>query len=318
MKRKEISIPILDPQMLEAELLQSFDGLIPPFLHNFSMAFHINRIEDYIKKVKVPRESSSHPYRLSVYKFIFLTEGQSKHTKGLNNYELRKGTFFIVPPYEITTDEFTSEDSTGFYCYFSMDLLSFHFKVKDLLADFPFLNFNSNPVITLKGDSIEVIQNLIVRLETEYKKDKDCRPEVLRAYLLALFVEITPFINASSLSSDNEDYVITDLFKKALTQNITVNQKTEEYARMLKIQPKTLNRSLRNTTGKKASELILEMILLESKVLLKQTSLSISEISYKLGQNHISNFVRLFKAGTGMSPGEYRNSLKSMTDETLN
>lgn len=310
MKRKEISIPILDPQMLEAELLQSFDGLIPPFLHNFSMAFHINRIEDYIKKVKLSRESSSHPYRLSVYKFIFLTEGQSNHTKGLNYYELRKGTFFIVPPYEITTDEFTSEDAMGFFCYFNLDLLSFDFKVRDLLSDFPFLNFNSNPVITLRGESIEVIHNLITRLETEYKKDKDCRPEVLRAYLLALFVEITPFMIASSLPSCNEDYQITELFKKAINQNITVNQKAEDYARMLKIQLKTLNRCVKKTTGKKASELILEMVLLESKVLLKQTTLSISEISYRLGQNHVSNFVRLFKTGTGMTPGEYRNSLK--------
>jgi AraC-like DNA-binding protein len=48
--------------------------------------------------------------------------------------------------------------------------------------------------------------------------------------------------------------------------------------------------------------------MLESKVLLKQTSLSISEISYKLGQFHVSNFVRLFKSKTGISPGEYRSS----------
>ncbi len=81
--------------------------------------------------------------------------------------------------------------------------------------------------------------------------------------------------------------------------------------RMLKITSGRLNKCVKNITGKRVNELIQDMILLESKVLLKQTSLSISEITYKLGQKHVSNFVRLFKLKTGMSPGEYRSTLKT-------
>ncbi|NSW93512.1 MAG: hypothetical protein HPY62_02255 [Bacteroidales bacterium] len=46
--------------------------------------------------------------------------------------------------------------------------------------------------------------------------------------------------------------------------------------------------------------------MLESKVLLKQTSFSISEILFSLSQIHESNFVRFFKSKPGISPGEYR------------
>jgi AraC family transcriptional activator of pobA len=49
-----------------------------------------------------------------------------------------------------------------------------------------------------------------------------------------------------------------------------------------------------------------EMILLEAKVLLKQTDLSISEIAYKIGEKGSSNFSRFFRTKTGVTPKEYR------------
>jgi AraC family transcriptional regulator, transcriptional activator of pobA len=309
MDKQEFIIPTFDPGMLESKLFRSGGDVFQPFIHTFSMVFHINRIEDYIRKVKVPSETDLHPYRLTVFQFMFLTEGRCIRSKGLSAYEFGKGTFFLVSPYEISTNEFMSEDARGFYCYFDLDLLSFDYKLKDLLSDFPFLNFNGNSVITVDGDSIDLILNLIIRLETEYKKEKECRSEVLKAYLMALFVELSPFVKSNPNASGDIDYRITEQFRKALAQHIYVNRKTEEYARMLKISPDRLNRCVKNITGKRASELIQDMILLESKVLLKQTSLSVSEITYKLGQNHISNFVRFFKSKTGMSPGEYRSSI---------
>lgn len=58
--------------------------------------------------------------------------------------------------------------------------------------------------------------------------------------------------------------------------------------------------------GKSAHDVLNEMLLLEAKVLLKQTNMTISEISYKIGKNEISDFARFFKAQTGMKPSEYR------------
>lgn len=49
------------------------------------------------------------------------------------------------------------------------------------------------------------------------------------------------------------------------------------------------------------------MLLLEAKVLLKQTNLNISEIAFKIGKNEISDFARFFKVKTGMRTSEYRD-----------
>jgi AraC family transcriptional regulator, transcriptional activator of pobA len=53
--------------------------------------FHINRIEDVLPNIKFPLP----PHRKTVYDFIFLTEGTSKRSKGLDEYEFLGGTFFF-------------------------------------------------------------------------------------------------------------------------------------------------------------------------------------------------------------------------------
>ena len=78
---------------------------------------------------------------------------------------------------------------------------------------------------------------------------------------------------------------------------------------MLAVSPNHLNKCVKTVTGKSAHDLLSEMILLEAKVLLKQTSQSVSEIAFQIGRNEISDFVRFFKSKTGMSPGEYRKMI---------
>ena len=48
-----------------------------------------------------------------------------------------------------------------------------------------------------------------------------------------------------------------------------------------------------------------DMILLEVKASLKQTTLSISEIAFKIGKDDPSDFSKFFKTKTGLTPKEY-------------
>lgn len=48
------------------------------------------------------------------------------------------------------------------------------------------------------------------------------------------------------------------------------------------------------------------MLLLEAKSLLKQSTLTISEVAYKIGKKDHSDFSRFFKAHTGMTSKDFR------------
>ena len=52
------------------------------------------------------------------------------------------------------------------------------------------------------------------------------------------------------------------------------------------------------------------MRILETKVLLKQSELSIGEIAFKVGQFETSDFSRLFKKYTNITPRQYRTDNK--------
>jgi len=124
--------------------------------------------------------------------------------------------------------------------------------------------------------------------------------------LIAVFTELKIFVGSSKPSISNSAYLITEQYKKNLSQYIYEKQKITDYAEMMAISPNHLNKCVKTTTGKSAIDLLNEMLLLEAKVLLKQTDLTVTEIAYKLGKNEIGNFARFFKSQTGMRPSEYR------------
>ena len=75
---------------------------------------------------------------------------------------------------------------------------------------------------------------------------------------------------------------------------------------MLAVSPEHLNRSVKSAFGKTAHHYLDEMILLEAKVLLKQSRFNISEIAYKIGKENPGDFIRFFKSKTGITPKQYR------------
>ena len=304
---KENTISTFDPFKLRSKLVNAGGARFHSYLTLAHEMFHINRIEDYIRLVKFPTQTDVQPFRLTVFNFMFLTAGRTSRSKGLIDYDFNANTFFFLPAYEITTNKFISEDAQGYYCHFNLDLLTSDYKLKDLLADFPFLNFNCHPLLTVSEEmKVELILPLLVRLENEYKKGEKCRYEILRAYLIALLTELKPFATAPASSSQNSAYQITEQYKKALSQFIYEKQKVRDYADLLAVSPNHLNKCVKSVTGQSAHDLLSEMVLLEAKVLLKQTNQSVSEIAFQVGRSEISDFVRFFKSKTGMSPGEYR------------
>ncbi|MCC5023161.1 MAG: AraC family transcriptional regulator [Candidatus Synoicihabitans palmerolidicus] len=77
---------------------------------------------------------------------------------------------------------------------------------------------------------------------------------------------------------------------------------------MLKVSRTHFNNVLRRFSGRSASELIHERILLEAKQRLLHSTLTIAEIAYDLRFQDPSYFGRCFRKYTGETPGEYRES----------
>ncbi|MFY7828332.1 MAG: helix-turn-helix domain-containing protein [Flectobacillus sp.] len=303
--KESSNIPIIDANQLISNLQRELKTYVA-FTTKVHSNFHINRIEEYMKIVNFPTQSDVVPRRISVFSFFFLTKGRSIRSKGLDSYDFGENTFFFLPAYQITTHQEICFGSEGYYCHFDMELLNVDYKTKDLINDFTFLEFNANPIVMINDEARERIIPLLERLIVEYKAGEDCRFDILRIYLMAVFTELKSFVNASKPNISNSAYLITEQYKKYLSQYIYEKQKTTDYASLMAISPNHLNKCVKSTLGKSAHDLLNEMLLLEAKVLLKQTSLNVTEIAYKIGKNEVSDFVRFFKKQTGITPTEYR------------
>lgn len=65
---------------------------------------------------------------------------------------------------------------------------------------------------------------------------------------------------------------------------------------------------IKNATGRSAPEWIDSFVILEAKSMLKYSPMPIKEIVSRLNFPDQSVFHKFFKAHTGMTPNEYRNS----------
>lgn len=69
-----------------------------------------------------------------------------------------------------------------------------------------------------------------------------------------------------------------------------------------------LTRKLKSLTGQTATDLIRVMRLEHAALLLEKNSATVTEIAFSVGFNHLSYFIRSFKAHFGVTPTQYRQT----------
>ncbi len=293
---KSKAIPILNPSQFDDYIFSNWQSPVDGFFDKF----HIDRIENYKKNLKLPLA----PHRRSVYFFVFITKGKAIRSKGLTNYEIETNQFFFLPADQITTFEYVSEDVEGFYCHFNPDIFNQSILKIDLAKEFSFLQLTTEPI--LKVVESERILQLLEILIHENEKNQANRFDIIPLYLLTLFLELKYLSQPVEQSAKNASTYLTQRYKTALTELIYEIKSVQEFADYLSVTPNHLHKCVKATTGKSAHELMDDMRILEAKVLLKQSKLNIGEIAFKIGKFDPSDFSRFFKSKTNISPKQYR------------
>ena len=109
-------------------------------------------------------------------------------------------------------------------------------------------------------------------------------------------------------SSTSRGRQVFDQFIRLVASNYSKHRNVGFYADQLCLTPKYLSKLIKSATGRSAPEWIDAYVILEAKNLLKYSSSTIKEIVYMLNFPNQSVFYKFFKARTGMTPSEYRNS----------
>lgn len=297
MEKRSISkIPLLNPSQFDDYIFANWK----PRVSGFYDKFHVERIENYKQHLRIPLQ----PHRRSVYFLIFITKGMATRSKGLTHYDVWPNHVFCLPAGEITALERVDDNTEGFYCHFLPEIFNQSFIRTDIAKDFPFFQFTGEPIV--KVAEPERVIKLLEILEREYKRNDNDRFDLIPMYLLTLLSELKHWAQPAQQNTKNAAAFITQRYKNALTEFIYEKKSVQEFSEYLSISPNHLHKCVKATVGKSAHELLEDMRILEAKVLLKQTSMSVAEIAFKIGRFDPSDFSRFFKAKTSMTPRQYR------------
>ncbi len=103
------------------------------------------------------------------------------------------------------------------------------------------------------------------------------------------------------------DQYVDDL----LHQRANARFHTSHFAALLFIHPVHLTNTVKLTTGKSPCEIMEERLLEEAQKMLRQTAMSVADVSYKLAYGEPTNFIKFYKSMTGTTPLRYRKALKT-------
>lgn len=100
-----------------------------------------------------------------------------------------------------------------------------------------------------------------------------------------------------------------DLIERAkdlITNNYNKSYQTKNIAQMLGVSNNHLARLFKQYYGRTISEYVIELRLQEATRLLTHTDTEITKVALESGFQSMSNFYRIFKKRTGLTPKEYR------------
>jgi AraC-like DNA-binding protein len=247
-------------------------------------------------------------HRHRFYFILILEKGTGEHIIDFTLHPMTDRSIYIMRPGQVHELKLMS-DCEGYLLEFTDDFcLNYDTATKQMLRKISQKNYYLPD--TASSKKILLLMSSIL-LETSEKKEK--YEYAIQVSLQLFFVEL--FRQKHSLTTipdEKTSYQLERLeeFQGLVTDNILNHKQVFWYAEKMNLTAYQLNTITKTTLGKSSSQIINDYILLEAKRYLLATTKQINQISWHLGYEDVSYFIRFFKKHTGYSPETFRNSFK--------
>lgn len=248
--------------------------------------FKISRMKEVVKPTKLHRHSDYH-------EIILLSEGSGSHEIDDTVFDVVAPVAYYLRPGQAHCWNFTSIPK-GFVLLIKEELL--------LKEDIDLL-FDTPVEFSLKG--LEQLLKLAEDMQYEYV-NSSLPSNIWQAYFHLLLVKLRHARGtAGNLPLAQSGTV--QKYKRLIDTHFRGQKHLSFYVSALSMTTVSLNDACKKAVNKTASAIISERVILEAKLLLSATGLSVSEISNQLGFSDAPHFVKMFKLKTNLTPGTYRD-----------
>ena len=267
-------------------------------------SFYIFDVKDTPKRLK-----EKNPFRNDFYAVFLNLKGSLELIIDFDRYTIGSNEVFFGTPGQVFTTVSESPEQ-GIGILFKGDF----FMTENLsrwLRNLPmFHRFHSTPTMRVNQEVIETLIPSFSEMIAEYSgEEKPYKHYAIRAQLITILIKLARLYSASNIDSEKGQNSILQ-FESLIDQHFKETRSVKEYAEMLFMTPQNLNRIVKRFTGKSASELIQQKLLLEIKRHLLYTDKTSDEIAYQLGFLDDSYFIKYFKKAEGMTPKSFRDKFR--------
>jgi AraC-like DNA-binding protein len=287
------------PKQLPVYAIKEFHG------HDDSLEFYANHLKPHV----ATHAFTNLPHKHDFYLVILVTHGSGTHEIDFVNYKVAPGALFIMRPGQMHYWKL-SKDIEG-YVFFHSKTFFEEGLTGMKLQDYPFYrSFQTVPFIKAVSYQLPELKKLMLEIIDEYKSDEQLKHQRLQSLVNLVYINISRHYK-SSKQEKNPTYLLKALeFETLIEKNFKELKSARDYASLLNITEKHLNRITRTCFNKTSTQLIAERIVLEAKRLLIHTGMQSTQIAYALGYNDKSYFVRFFKKNAGETPMEFLRKYK--------
>ncbi|SKC95605.1 AraC-type DNA-binding protein [Chitinophaga ginsengisegetis] len=304
---------------------------------NSQKIFRFNTITEYHRAVGLPNPAhplisvvhlddiqqpiADIPFSL-IYDFYSISLKKMQHARfkyGQQASDFDEGVLFFMSPGQLFGIDLPHNSEVkrpeGWMILIHPDFL-WNTPLAKNIRQYEFFSYSVYEALYLSDKEEAMITAITRQIEQEYNANIDrfsqsviiAQLELLLTYSERFYQRqfVTRKIASHELLARLEDFLSAYFSSGALAQkglpSVTLIAET------LNISPGYLSSLLKSLTGQSTQQHLHNKLIELAKEKLSTTNLSISEIAYELGFEHLQSFSKLFKTKTNLSPMEFRQS----------
>ena len=269
----------------------------------------------------VPHSHSDEPVDI-VMDFYSIAVKRMHNVKvkyGQHPFDFNEGVMSFMSPRQVFSMAVNDKDEavkkSGWAIYVHPDFI-WNTSLAKTINGYDFWDYSLNEALFLSAKEEETMNSFILNIERECHSniDKFSKPIII-SQIKGLLSYADRFYHRQFITREKANHQILDRLEKLLADYFNSEDlintgvpSVHHIAEQLNLSPKYLSNLLRVLTGQNTQQHIHEKLIEKAKEKLTTTHLTVSEIAYELGFEHLQSFSKLFKIKTSQSPLEFRQS----------
>jgi AraC-like DNA-binding protein len=238
---------------------------------------------------------------------------------GQHSFDFNEGIMSFMAPNQVfsvaVADQEKEVEKSGWVVYLHPDFI-WNTPLAKTIQQHDFWDYSLKESLFLSAKEEATILNIILAIQQEYASNIDrFSKQIIISHVESLLNYADRFYNRQFITREKANHQVLGQLETLLQDYFDRPDLVEKglptvryVAENLHLSPKYLGNLLRVVTGQNTQQHIHSKLIAKAKERLSTTTLTVSEIAYELGFEHLPSFSKLFKAKTNQSPLEFRTS----------